>query len=59
MRRGENRTTKTTLWRERSSTLKKGLTGPTLLEMFDYGAYLDDWIAVALPSVVGERAVTL
>jgi hypothetical protein len=36
MRRGENRTTKTTLCSERSSALKKGLTGPTLLEMSDY-----------------------
>jgi hypothetical protein len=36
MRRGENRTTKTTLWSERSSTLKKDLTGPTLLETSGY-----------------------
>jgi hypothetical protein len=36
MRTGENRTTKTTLWSERSSALKKDLTGPTLLEMYDY-----------------------
>ena len=36
MRRGENRTTKTTLRSERSSALQKGLTGPTLLEMYDY-----------------------
>src|SRR6476646_2668753 len=36
MRRGQNRTTKTTLWSERSSALKKGLTGPTLLEMSGY-----------------------
>ena len=41
MRRGQNRTTKTTLWSERSSALKKGLTGPTLLEMSDYPTYRD------------------
>src|SRR6266403_3891509 len=33
MRRGQNRTTKTTLQSERRSALKKDLTGPTLLEM--------------------------
>jgi len=36
MRRGENKTTKTTLWSERSSALKKDLTRPTLLEMSGY-----------------------
>jgi hypothetical protein len=34
MCRGKNRTTKTTLRSERSSALKKDLTGPTLLEMY-------------------------
>jgi hypothetical protein len=34
-RRGQNRTTKTTLRSERSGALKKDLTGPTLLEMSD------------------------
>src|SRR6266403_2031312 len=31
--KGREITTKTTLWSERRSALKKGLTGPTLLEM--------------------------
>ena len=33
MRRGQKKTKKTTLRSERSSALKKDLTGPTLLEM--------------------------
>jgi hypothetical protein len=36
MRKGQNRTTKTTLRSERSSVLKNDLTGPTLLEMSGY-----------------------
>ena len=43
MRRGQNRTTKTTLRSERSSALKKDLTGPTLLEMSANPAYRQSW----------------
>src|ERR1700680_4833259 len=37
--RGQRRTRKTTLRSERSSALKKDLTGPTLLEMSDFRVY--------------------
>ncbi|MGB2675759.1 MAG: hypothetical protein WAN12_01575, partial [Candidatus Acidiferrum sp.] len=36
MRRGQKTARKTTLRSERRSALKKYLTGPTLLEMYDY-----------------------
>jgi hypothetical protein len=49
MRRGENRTTKTTLWSERSSALKKDLTGPTLLEMSGYAPTRPGGLTFRLP----------
>ena len=48
---GQRSTTKTTLRSERRSTLKKYLTGPTLLEMFGY--FYDAYLVLVLNQVCG------